>query len=88
MEDELIIRYLSGEASAEEEGQLLAWRAVRPENERHFLTTKKLFELSNKYYSQQNGTRTDINLDKEWDHFVNQIDKKNAPVRTLTPDHS
>lgn len=87
MEEELIIRYLSGEASAEEEKKLLAWIVQRPVNERRFLASKKVFELSNKHYAGREGQRLDIDVDQEWNHFVNNIGKrKPARERSLMPD--
>ena len=80
--DELITKYLAGEASAEEENRLLAWIAQAPENERHFLAFKKVFDLSQKHYAQEEGQHQ-VNIDQEWNHFVHQI--INAKEKTIRP---
>ena len=82
--NELIPRYLVGEASAEEEKQLLTWIAQAPENERQYLSFKKVFELSEKHYTDKAGQTLDINIDNEWNHFISTIDKtQEKPVHTL-----
>ncbi len=87
----LIIRHLTGEASAEEEKQLSAWIAQSQDNEHHYRDLRKAFELSNRYYTNRSDQDPDINIDKEWNHFVNQINEKptaDTPVRMLIPDQS
>src|SRR5258706_10383749 len=79
--DELITKYLAGETSAEEETRLLAWIARTPENERHFLGFKKVFDLSQKHYGQGEGQHQ-VNIDQEWNHFVQQISK--AKEKTIS----
>jgi transmembrane sensor len=84
MEDELIVRYLSGEASDEEKKKLLAWTAQSPENEKQFLSAEKLFELSDRHYATRKPHSLDINVEQEWNHFVNSIEKKKeTPVRAI-----
>ena len=87
MEEELIIRYLCGEASPEEEGKLRAWMALREENEQHFLASKKAFDMTQKHLAHRDAQHSGINIDQEWNHFVDAIGKnKVAPVRTLVPE--
>ena len=82
---DLMTRYLAGEASFEEEKQLLAWIAQHPDNEAEYLATKKVFELSQQHYTSK--ATESIDIDKEWGHFVNTI-RKEKPVRKLTPETS
>ena len=82
--DELITKYLAGEASAEEEKQLLAWIAQTPENERHFLGFKKVLDLSQKHYAREAGQHQ-VNIDQEWNHFVQQINKAKEKTIRLQP---
>jgi len=71
---ELIAKYLAGETSTAEEKELLGWIAESRENESHYLKAKKVFELAQRHY--QSATNPDINLDQEWDHFVNTINSR------------
>lgn len=87
MQDDLIIRHLTGEASAEEEKLLQQWRTQLPENERHYHDVKKVFELSTSHLTQNIRQRIDINLDQEWSKFVDTIEKKETPIRVLTPEN-
>ena len=81
MNDELIIRYLSGDTSAEEERTVLAWIGQSPENEKHFQVSRKVFELAKKHYTTQGPQGLPINVDQEWNQFVDNIDNKKT--RTL-----
>ena len=58
MQDELIIRHLTGETSSQEEKQLLMWMAQLPENKRHYLDVKKVFELSTKHFAENSKLKT------------------------------
>jgi ferric-dicitrate binding protein FerR (iron transport regulator) len=82
---ELIPRYLTGEASSEEERKLLTWIAETPENEREYLGCKKIFESSETYYSKKATEELDVDIDKEWNHFLGNIAEKDARIRTLEP---
>jgi transmembrane sensor len=91
---ELIPKYLAGEASIEEEKQLLAWVAQSPENEQEYLASTRIFELSQKHYATKTNELAthNIDIDQEWNQFVNNInandnanDKK---IRTLSTDRS
>jgi len=84
---DLITRYLASEASPEEEKELLAWIARAPENEEHYRAYKRVFELSGQHYSRKQEDRA-IDLDYEWNHFLNNIQQKTQPagkVRNLEP---
>ena len=86
MQDELIIRHLTGEASAEEEKQLQLWRAQLPENGKYYDDLKKVFELSTNHLTQTKH-EMDVNVNQEWERFVSTIEKKEAPVRTLVSEN-
>ncbi|MEK6781658.1 MAG: FecR domain-containing protein [Bacteroidota bacterium] len=86
MQDDLIIRHLTGETSAEEENQLLIWRTQLPENERYYNGMKEIFALSSKHYSQRTNEQLNINVDEEWGQFVKTITKKVTPVRPIIPE--
>ena len=88
MQDELIIRHLTGEASAEEEKQLQLWMAQLPENEKYYEELKKVFELSANHFAKNSKQPVDINVDQEWNTFVATISKKETPIRTLNLEKS
>ena len=79
---EMITRYLTGEATAEQEKRLKDWIAENPENERLYLGYKKAFELSKTHYNPHAPEILDIDLDKEWDQFLNN--KKGEQTKTVT----
>lgn len=83
--EELIIKHLSGEASAEETKQVEAWIALRPENDLHFQKMKKVFEMGSAHYQKTNSPDLNIDVNHEWNHFVSTVSKKEAKVRTITP---
>ncbi|HEX8040236.1 MAG TPA: FecR domain-containing protein [Chryseosolibacter sp.] len=82
--DELIARYLAGEASGAEEQQLLSWLKVSEENRRHYAQLKKAFELSGGYLSLPSAGTADIDIDHEWDRFKEGI-REMKKSRRLTP---
>lgn len=86
MQDELIIRHLTGETSAEEEQQLRAWMAQLPENEKYYNELKKVFALSSNSLTKTKQ-EIDVNVNQEWEKFVSTIEKNEAPVRTLVPEN-
>lgn len=82
---DLIIRYLAGEASPEQQQQLLAWVNAIAENKKQFEQFEKLFRLSDTLYAA--GSDLDIDVDKEWLQFVNETRKpKEPPVVQLNPN--
>ncbi len=87
MQEDLIIRYLAGETSTEEEKQLQVWKAQHVENEKHFHELKKAFELSTAHVTQRSKEEIVVDVDQEWKKFVNTIEKKETPIRTLNPEN-
>lgn len=80
--DELITKQLSGEASPEETRQVEAWVALRPENELHFQKMKKVFEMGSSHYKKVKSPDLAIDVNHEWNHFVNTISKE-TKVRSI-----
>ena len=70
--EELISKYLAGEASAAEEKQLLDWIALRPENDQVYLQFKRIFDLSQKHLASTSFQEPEINVDAEWAEFVSR----------------
>jgi transmembrane sensor len=67
--NELITKYLAGEASIDEEKELSAWVASSAENQRHFNNLKKVFDLTGNHLALHSGENPHIDLDKEWARF-------------------
>jgi len=84
IEEDLIIKSLAGEASPEEEKQLLIWIATHANNERRFVRLKKIFELSKTHYTTEAESIAHINVDQEWNHFVARVEQsKEKPTIAL-----
>jgi transmembrane sensor len=77
----LLTRHLAGETSPEEDKQLHSWLRQSAENERQYTEFKKVFELSMKHYAQKTGEELPINIDREWDHFMDTI--HNTPAKAV-----
>jgi transmembrane sensor len=90
---ELITKYLADEASSEEAHALQDWITQAPENERQYLAYKKVFELSQQHYAQKAEETHTVDIDQEWNHFMNNIRERavepETKVRMLEkPSHS
>ncbi len=81
--DLLISRSLHGEASTVEEKNLVDWLSLSDDNKAYYEKSKKAFTLAKNHFKRKTPEPA-INLDKEWNHFLKQIDTKNN-VRTLAP---
>jgi transmembrane sensor len=85
--DDLITRCLTGEATSDEQKQLSAWIALQEENRKHYQKIKQAFDLSGEYYAKKETKVPNLNLDQEWNHFLNQIEKKEtANIRSIAPE--
>lgn len=73
---QLITRVLANEASAEEQQQLEDWRKQQPGNE---LQYKELSHIWN------NALPADIDTDKAWQHFSQQLDKQSKRFKLTMP---
>jgi len=87
--DDLISRSLTGEATVEEQQELSTWVALQEENKKYYQKIKQTFDLSGEYYSKKESKVPNLDIDKEWNHFLNQIEKKEtANIRSITPNKS
>src|SRR5690606_523801 len=80
--DELIGKYLSGEATPEEAVFLDEWRMQDPANDRHFAQLEKLFHAA----SGENQPK-DFNTDAAWERVQSQIgnNKKSGRIILMNP---
>jgi ferric-dicitrate binding protein FerR (iron transport regulator) len=80
---ELLTRHLAGETSVDEAEQVHAWLDQKPENEQYYNDLRKVFDLSQQHYARQSHQDLDINIDAEWNQFVNQISKPEGKSVTM-----
>jgi transmembrane sensor len=78
--DEVIIKYLVGEAEAEETQLLNSWIAASPENEKEFFRYKKIWEASK--VDQSNRS---IDVDVAWNKVKEKLDGFNSNSVSLSP---
>jgi transmembrane sensor len=84
--DNLITRCLTGEATTDEQEQLSAWIALQVENRKYYQKIKQAFDLSGQYYANKGSKVPDLDIGQEWDHFLNQIEKKETTnILSITP---
>jgi transmembrane sensor len=69
--DELLVKYLAGEAGAEEREQVEKWIAANAENRKHYGQFKLLWDES-----QQLVRNSSIDEDKAWNRFRERIQKE------------
>lgn len=82
--EELVIKYLAGEATAEESREVLEWSSRNEENERHFNALKKIFDLTQRHYQQEMERPMDIDIEEEWKYFQTQVSSSSGmPVVPL-----
>ncbi|HRG78458.1 MAG TPA: FecR domain-containing protein [Cyclobacteriaceae bacterium] len=85
--DDLITRCLTGEATTDEQEQLSAWIDLREENRKYYQKIKQAFDLSDQYYANKETKVPDLNIDHEWNHFLNQLEKKETTnIRSIAPE--
>ncbi len=77
--DELIIRFLAGEASPSELEELERWKSLVPENQTHFNSVEKTWNLVGK---KPFASDLPIDVDQEWDKFKSES-KVETPVITM-----
>jgi ferric-dicitrate binding protein FerR (iron transport regulator) len=78
---------LTGEATADERLQLSAWIALQEKNSQHYKKVKQAFDLSGEYYVTKKTKSPDLDINQEWNHFLNQIEKKEtANIHSLRPE--
>ncbi len=76
----LIVKYLTKEASAEEEEELLAWLSQNEENRRLFRSLKDAYDLG-QFETHLKGSDTAI----EWEKLLRQIKPVTKPIHTISP---
>lgn len=85
--DDLISRCLTGEATTDEQEQLSAWMELQDENRKYYHKIKQTFDLSGEYYANKESKVPNLDIDKEWNHFLNQIEKKGTSnIRSIAPE--
>ncbi|MEP2668408.1 MAG: FecR domain-containing protein [Cyclobacteriaceae bacterium] len=76
----LIAKHLSGETTSAEEEALQKWIALSSANEKIFLKFKRIYEVSGKIYDRSGGDALDIDVEKEWNHFVKEAEQKGKTI--------
>jgi transmembrane sensor len=74
--NELIVRCLAGEASPEEQKNLLEWTAASSANEQHFLAIRKTWQHTQDLYIKRKVG--ELNVEAEWSQFLKQAEKNNV----------
>lgn len=88
VEENLIVKHLTGEASAAEENALKEWIAMSNENELIYTKLKKVYELTGKHYTASGYENIDVNEEKEWNRFVKKIDQQNEKTVDFVPERN
>jgi transmembrane sensor len=82
MNDDLLVKYLLDETSAEERREVETWIAASEDHFRYFQQLKSVWDQSKTLASS-----SEINVDSAWNRFKNKIDKKEihviTPVKTI-----
>jgi transmembrane sensor len=81
--NELITRYLAGEASADEQEKLFSWIAADPGNKRHYDDLQKAFQLTTEHFNLHNSSDLNIDIGKEWNRFTENIGEKKTRQLSL-----
>jgi transmembrane sensor len=69
--EELIIKFLNGEANAHERNEVEAWRMSNPENQKKFSRIERIWEESGRIHGLTNE-----DVDREWQFFLQNVQKK------------
>ncbi len=70
---ELIVKYLAGEAGTDDIRMIENWRKENPGNNNQFLEYKKIWDIAEKRSHQPGKALTGIDLDHEWEILKNWI---------------
>lgn len=84
VEENLIIRHLTGEATDAEEKSLQEWIAMSGENADKFKKLEKAYELSGSHYDPNASAHLDINVASEWSRFEKSIEDRGKSI-SFTP---
>jgi transmembrane sensor len=79
--EKIMVKVLTGEASVEEIILFEDWKAASTENNKAFEDAVKVLKLSSDYISTPQTEKLPINVDKEWNQFVDTIES--GKVKTL-----
>lgn len=87
VEEDLIVRHLTGETTAAEEKALQEWIALSKENEALFNKIRKTYEVTGQYYDPETSSRLEIDVSKEWDRFEKNIENQEK-LFSIAPEKS
>lgn len=77
--EELILRYLNGEAAASEVGELEAWVQADPEHKALFMQMKKAWMLSGMVKGSE------VNVDAEWNTLAGKLETRSSEQVKVVP---
>jgi len=80
----LIAKHLTGETTSIEEEALQKWIALSDVNEQIYLKLKRIYEVSGKLYDPTKYDSINIDVEKEWNHFENEIGSKGKTIQLET----
>ncbi len=80
---ELIVKYLAGEAGTDDIRMIENWRKENRDNEKQFLEYKKTWDLAEKSSYEPGKVLTGIDLDHEWIILKNRIDNAEEAKTTI-----
>lgn len=75
--DDLIVKYLLGEASDEEKAELITWIKADTSNESYFFHYKEIWEIS------QIKNTPEIQTDKSWNELREKMNEKTKPEKQI-----
>ena len=75
MYDELLVKYLAGEATTVEVDAVLDWVAESPSNRKYFDDFRLIWDESKKLEGRTNTT-----ADEAWGRFMNRVEREDKPV--------
>lgn len=77
---ELIAKSLAGETTAEQELQLQKWLQSDSENQKYYESVRKVSQLVEDRFAIKESKNIEIDLDAEWNTFINRIDHERDSV--------
>lgn len=76
----LIAKHLSGETTHSEEEALQRWISLSNDNEQIYLKFKRVYEVSGKIYDHSAGDSLGIDVEQEWNLFVNKVEQQGKTI--------
>src|SRR6185436_16226808 len=83
IDDDMLVKYLLGEASPEEEQVVIEWMKENETHQEYYNQFKKIWDQSKALAS---GSSIDVN--KAWERFQNRIAGQHEPAKILRPRFS